>query len=256
MAGSRTWIAEGVMDQDALRISSVRQIADLPNGAVERDLAMVALRKYLGKQRAVVIGADFPFGLPKALVKEKRWEEFAAEFGNRYADVQDFTAKTKKAAGGQERWRHTDRELGKRSAPHKRRLAYQTFFGIRDILAPLVASGQAAVVPMQKPLPRKPVLLEVCPPASLRRARISPPFKGAAPLARRAREGVLEAYEKRDQLWPVPEDVRERVLDDAEGDALNSVIAALAAAWASGHRDRWTVPADSPYMKEGKIFTE
>lgn len=244
------------MEDGALRISTVRQVADLPNGAVERELAMPALRKYLAKQRAAVIGIDFPFGLPKALVKEKSWTDFVAAFGDKYADVPDFTTQAKKAAGNQERWRHTDRELGKRSAPHKRRLAFQTFYGIRDILAPLVIEGQAAVVPMQDPIPRKPIFIEVSPPATLRRARISPPFKGAAPLARRAREGVLEAYERLGQLWPLPVEVRERVLDDAEGDALNAVVSAVAAAWASQHRERWKTPSDSPYMIEGRIFTE
>lgn len=256
LAGSRTWLAEGVVEDGALRIVTVRQVADLPNGAVERELAMPALRKYLAKQRTAVIGIDFPFGLPAAIVKAKTWLEFVAAFGDLYVDVADFTAKAKVAAGNQERWRLTDRELGKRSAPHKRRLAFQTFYGIRDILAPLVADGQAAVVPMQVPLPRKPVFVEVSPPASLRRARISPPFKGAAPLARRAREGVLAAYERLGQLWPLPPDVRERVLDDAEGDALNAVVAAVAAAWSSANRDRWTTDPDSPYMIEGRIYTE
>ncbi len=256
LAGSRTWIAEGVIEDGALRIAMVRQVADLPNGAVERDLAMIALRKYFAKQRATVIGIDFPFSLPKALVKEKRWTDFIAAFGKRYDDVQDFTTQAKKAAGNQERWRHTDRELGKRSAPHKRRLAFQTFFGIRDILAPLVGEGLAAAVPMQEPIPRKPIFVEVSPPSSMRRARISPPFKGAAPLARRAREGVLASYERMGQLWPLPPEVRERVLDDAEGDALNAVVAAIAAAWASKNRDRWSLPSDSPYMIEGRIYTE
>jgi len=170
--------------------------------------------------------------------------------------VADFTEQCRKAGGDHEHWRVTDREWGRRSGPHKRRLAYQTFHGIRDILGPLVIEGVGVAVPMQDPGKGKMLLLESAPAATLRRARIAPPFKGAAPLAWRARNGVLEAFERLGRLVKVEEPLRERVLQDPEGDSLAAVIAAITAAYASAHRERWNDDPTGGYAIEGRIFGE
>lgn len=255
-AGGRTWVAEGTATDACLTLASCRQVADLPAGSVERDPSMVALRKYLAKQRGAVCGLVFPFGLPRGVVKDQPWLEFVRSFDKRFKDVADFTEQCRKAGGDREHWRVTDREWGRRSGPHKRRLAYQTFHGIRDILQPLVIEGLAVAVPMQEPAKGKTLLLESAPASTLRRARIAPPFKGAAPLAFRARNGVLEAYERLGRLTKVEEPLRERVLQDPEGDSLASVVAAVTAAYASAHRERWDDDPTGGYHIEGRIFGE
>lgn len=56
----------------------------LPESSKNRDQCLVALRHFIIMQQPRVCRLDFPFGLPRELVREDSWEEFILSFGNRY----------------------------------------------------------------------------------------------------------------------------------------------------------------------------
>lgn len=155
---------------------------------------------------------------------------------------------------GAELRRATDRETHTPFAPYNLRIYRQTFFGIRDLLAPLVAREAACVLPMQPAHPGKPWILEICPASLLKKEGLYFPYKGGAHTRRAARARIVEHFEQRGALILAPE-VRRMLLADGNGDALDSVLAAIATARALGN-PAGLLPRDhQAYALEGYVYT-
>jgi hypothetical protein len=114
-------------------------------------------------------GLDFPFSLPRRLVEANNWEEFVLSFSSRYPDAEKFRQSCWGTAGNCEEKRDTDRKSKTPFSPYNRRLYRQTYYGIRDVLVPLVRDKVVSVLPMQGVASDKPRLLEVCPAYTLER---------------------------------------------------------------------------------------
>ena len=69
--------------------------------------------------------------------------------------------------GRKELRRVTDIEARTPLSPYNRRIYKQTYYGIRDVIAPLIASGAACALPMQAAIPDRAWLLEICPASTL-----------------------------------------------------------------------------------------
>jgi hypothetical protein len=227
-AGRRIWVASGVSGEDGLRIEACRPGEALPGSGREREACLAALRDFIAAAPAGVFGLDFPFALPQSLMPPEGWEAFVATFPERYADAETFRETCRAATGGRELWRVTDRETKTPFCAYNWRLYRQTFYGIRDLLHPLVRDSLACVLPMQAPLPDRSWLLEICPAATLKRLSLYRPYKGRTLAHRAARVAILEAIERLGPLLMAPS-LRQTVLDDAGGDALDSVVAAFTA---------------------------
>lgn len=147
-AGTRIWIASATIAGETLEIEDCCQAKDLPGSAVERDQCLDALRYFISAQKTCSLGLDFPFGLPKKVVRANSWEEFVLSFGNHYLDPEQFREICWVAAGNCEERRDTDRISQTPFSPYNRRLYRQTYYGIRDVLAPLVRDQLVCVLPM------------------------------------------------------------------------------------------------------------
>ena len=79
-----------------------------------------------------------------------------------------FKTKCNDAAGNNELKRKTDEETSTPFSPYNLRMFRQTYFGIKDILAPLVIDKIACVLPMQQPEQYKPWIIEICPASTLK----------------------------------------------------------------------------------------
>lgn len=229
MAGRKVWIASAVQDGDALQLESCRRAESLPGGGKDRETCLAALRAFIVGEGACVVGLDFPFGLPASLVEARTWEEFVLGFGRRYSSPEQFRAACLAAAGGRELRRTADVSSKAPFSPYNIRIYRQTYYGVRDVLAPLVRDRLACVLPMQPALPGRPWVLEVCPASTLKRMTLYRPYKGAARDRYLAREQILATMEKACALSIASPTLRQMVLRDAEGDALDSVVAAVAA---------------------------
>mgnify|MGYP001176945517 FL=1 len=251
-AGRRIWIARGEVVDGALRIEACHRAADLPGGGTEREPALSALRRLIAADPGAAVGLDFPFGLPAGLVSEGDWESFARGFARRYPDADAFRRAYVAAAGGRELRRLTDIEAATPFSPYNLRIYRQTYTGIRDLLTPLVAAGAACVVPMQPALPGRAWLLEVCPASTLKRDGRYAPYKGRGEARRAGRARILEALELAERV-AIPTEVRRAALDDTGGDALDSLLAAVATFRAITD-PAFPGPRDSRYAREGRVY--
>jgi hypothetical protein len=229
------------------------QAKSLPGSGRKRGLSHGALAAFIGEQKNGIFGLDFPFSLPRGLVRGTSWKEFVLSFDKAYKGPEEFRSLCRAEAGGRELKRHTDIESGAPFSPYNLRLFRQTYFGIRDVLAVLIKTDTARILPMQQPLDGKACVLEICPASTLKRENLSMPYKGRADNRRAARLKILEAIEERLRLRVASSVLRSRIVSDIGGDALDSVIAALATFKA--FRNRFALDASCAYDIEGWIYT-
>jgi fructoselysine-6-P-deglycase FrlB-like protein len=225
-AGKRIWIARGTVECGVLRILECSRAESIEGFGRDRDQCLAALRVLIARRPHAVFGLDFPFGLPRKLVPEKSWQQFVLSFPKQYRSPDAFRQHCLDAAGGKELRRVTDREASAPFSAYNLRLYRQTYFGIRDLLSPLVRDGLATVLPMQDAQPRGPWILEICPASTLKNRKLYQPYKGRTTERRDGRRSILRALEEAGTL-SVPDGLRPVVEEDIGGDALDSVIAAL-----------------------------
>ena len=223
-AGRRAWLAEGRPLRDGLEILSCRPLSELPGSAVDRAAALAALRSFIASTSDAIIGCDFPFSLPRAHVATASWTDFIDAF--RHADALTFYEHCRRASGGKEPKRATDVQSKTPWCAFNIRLYRQSYHGMAELLRPLVTEGKALVLPMQIPAAGLPWLIETCPASALRHFGWRGSYQGAALGASRRR--ILQSLMEASLLRPLPRALQKRVVGDSGGDALDSIIAALA----------------------------
>lgn len=251
-AGRRIWISSGLIDGSRLRIMRTRPVCELPGGSPSRGAALAALRSFVQGERGGAFGLDFPFGLPRAVVPEPTWKEFVLAFNGRYPSAEAFRAGCR-GLSEQELRRATDYEAHTPWAAWNWRLYRQTYYGIGGVLAPLVREERVRVLPMEAPDGGLPSLLEICPASTLRRLGLAglPYKRGSRMEGRAAREGILNGLIEDNgvALEPIPV---ERAAQDPGGDALDSILAAVAAYDAVSSNGLTT--ADANGRLEGRVY--
>lgn len=247
-AGRKIWLAEASASANGpIMIARCFPAAEL-SGTPQREQVMPALRAYLAAQRGAVIGCDFPFSLHVTQIDAPDWLTFVRRFSNRFPNEDAFRSATRAMP---EPKRRCDLEGAVPFAPTNLRLYRQTYYGIRDLLAPLALSGAARIVPLQPPDHNLPCMIEVCPASYLKSAGLYGSYKGKGAAARGARERILDALDG--QELALEHDLRARLIADTEGDALDSVIAALIAARAVRRGEINRAPTSLEQL-EGRVF--
>jgi hypothetical protein len=235
------WIAIGRVEIATIVVETCRPIAEITD-ARTRDGVMAALRNELSKGY-LAAGLDFPFALPAPLMSGfSSWRDFALRFDVTFADPEAFRGACMARAEGRELRRRTEVLSSTPFSPYNLRMYRQTFHGIRDVVAPLIAQSSIRAIPME-PLGRGARVIEICPASSLKAA------------------GVYSATRVKQLDWligrglSVPDLVQQRVLDEAEDDALDSLIALHATARALRTNFRAAGHTPSPLsMLEGFVF--
>jgi len=257
-AGRKIWIASGTAESNGFRIEECFRAENLPGSRRDRAGCFEALREFVRGRGAGAFGFDFPFGIPGHLVADESWEGFVRGFPSRYGSPEIFRESCRKATGPHEVRRETDQESRTPFSPYNLRIYKQTYFGIRDLLAPLVRENAACVLPMQAPLAEKPWLLEICPASTLRAlGKRRPPYryKGKKKKHSQARTEILTALERHRGLTRLAPGIRAAIAANSEGDAPDSVIAALATHRALRNPRILRPLADSnPWAREGDVF--
>jgi hypothetical protein len=248
-AGNLIWLAEARRTSRGLAITSCRRAADLPDGAADRETALAALRAFITATPDAIFGCDFPFSLPKQLIKESNWEAFLDGFNHRDADA--FRQHCRDQTNGAEPKRETDKQSGTPWCAFNIRLRHQTFHGISRLLRPLVAGGHAAVLPMQRPRDDRPWIVETCPASVLISLKHRPPYKGGQ--HQRSRAALIDELVSRAVFLPLPAGIQRRVIENAGGDALDSILAAAATAAALREIEAGRGGGDA---LEGRVYFE
>ncbi len=227
-AGQAIWIAEAHIDWERVCIENCSPAADLAGSGPERTRCLPALVAFIAGQRNAVIGCDFPFSLPEEMVQDSSWRAFALGFGASFSCAEDFLADCRRRANGREIRRACDRESRVPFAAYNLRIYRQTYHGIRDVLAPLLRSGSAVVLPMERPRPDRPWVIETCPASTLKRAGLYPSYKGRGDAARAARRQIVNGLVRHGLLAPLSRSLRRLAIENQGGDALDSMVAAAA----------------------------
>lgn len=252
MAGRKIWIARGVPAEHGLRLEACYRAQELPDGGPQRTAALTALRQLIAREGDTCFGLDFPFGLPRSLVEEPDWEAFIARFAERFSDARHFRSACIQAAGGRELKRLTDRESQTPFCCYNLRLYRQTYYGLREVLAPLVRDGLACVLPMQAARPGRAWLLEICPASALKQYGLYRPYKGRGAAQAAARQQLVVELEGQGVL--LDDAQRRAVVDDCDGDALDSLIAAWSV-WRALQRPAGLAVNSHPaYGCEGYVY--
>lgn len=252
-AGRKIWLSIGSVVDRQFQLERVFRITDLTGGVDDRASAHTALRGLIAGSRDAIVGCDFPFSLPADLVEARTWRLFALEFGLRYPDAETFRDLCRTALGGRDVRRVTEAVTRTPFSSYNLRIYRQTYYGLRDVLAPLVAEDRAVVVPMMLPIPGKAIVLEACPASALKRLGLNMSYKGRGSSHRRAREVLLDALLARGDLAVSDSLLRETMVRDNDGDALDSFIAAAITHWAALQADN--LVTDDPLTRiEGRVY--
>jgi len=227
-AGDTIWIAEGAVEGERVRIESCGPAADLPGSGPERLRCLPAVVAFIAAQGSTIVGCDFPFSLPEAMVEGGSWRTFALGLGARFTRAEDFLADCRGRAAGREIRRACDRESRVPFAAYNLRIYRQTYYGIRDVLAPLLRTGGAVILPMERPRPDRPWVIETCPASTLKHAGLYPSYKGRGDAARDARRQIVNGLARRGLLAPLSQSLRHLAIENQGGDALDSMVAAVA----------------------------
>ncbi|HUT32642.1 MAG TPA: phosphoribosylformylglycinamidine cyclo-ligase [Planctomycetota bacterium] len=253
-AGRKIWITGATGDEGVLRVEQVLRGDELPGSASSRPACLTALRDFIGTQKDAVLGLDFPFSLPFRVLPSGSWEEFVLSFGGRYGDESHFRESCRRAGQGAELRRVTDTEAGTPFSAYNLRLYRQTYFGIHDVLCPLVRDKAACVLPFHEPKPGTPWLLEICPASTLKRLKLYAPYKGKGPALQEGRERIVEALEAKGLLAFAMPELRDRLVRNTGGDALDSALAAVATFRAVSDPEFPDGAGHGAYLLEGYVY--
>lgn len=254
-AGNKIWITKGVSDGEELVIEDCLRARDLLNSGKDIKLCLAAIMNLVKTNPNAVFGFDFPFGLPISLVLAKSWQEFILRFPKKYKNPEELRKSCRKACNDKELKRETDRESHTPFSPYNLRLYRQTYYGISKILLPLIQDRSACVLPFQKPVDDKPLILEICPASTLKAYNLYEKYKfGSKDDRPETRSKILEEIERLGPLKFSDPKTRQSVITDRYGDALDSAIAAMAAFNAVQNIDT-LIPGDNGYCKiEGYVY--
>jgi hypothetical protein len=250
-AGRKIWVAEARLASDRpLALTDIRPACELESGGDAPEIAIAALRRHILLEADTVAGCDFPFSIPRDLIEEESWEAFIAAFPERFDHADAFRDWAFRKAGMKEARRVTDKAVKTPFNSYNIRIHRQTWWGVKALLHPLVTSGMAVVRPYQAlPKDGRPIVIEACPASSMKSIGFYPPYKGRSEQHRLARGAVIRRLVDDGYLEKPARSVQRRLLDNAGGDALDAVIAAIATAQADLSHD-----ADANELFEGRIY--
>lgn len=224
-AGRKIWLARLQAVGEGLRLMDIFPAAELAGSGSTREKAIRALRDSIANSPMhTIFGLDFPFSLPTFLITQTRWDEFVLHFEEDYPNPEEFRAFCLEVTGGRELKRQTDIDARVPFCAYNLRLFKQTFYGIRDLLAPLVRDEGVSVLPMQRAMDL-PWLIEVCPASTLKKMAAYFPYKGSSEAHLQSRQRIVQQLKEVFRL-EIEAGFEQRLLSDGQGDALDSLIAA------------------------------
>lgn len=252
--GDDCWVGSAELDDGGRpAVTSLRSASEAFGEG--REAVLAGLREFVATADGPV-GVDCPFGLPRQLHECGSYREFLTWFGDAFdgpGDLESACVDRATALTGGERAylkRAADERTGAQS-PYFWFTRAATYYGVAELVAPLVAEG-AGVEPMAPAPFGGPTLLEVYPAATLRDLELPDEgYKAASDEARALRESILDGLA--DRGLSCDDAVRRKALDDAGGDALDALVATVATARAA-EGDFRVVDDASYHPVEGYIY--
>jgi hypothetical protein len=263
LAGDAIWVAEVVPTERGLSLTLLRSLTAIC-GTAERSAALAHLVDLVLASERALWGFDFPFGFPVELFPEgAAWLEqfdFIREWGDdAYKCGLECVRRATELLQRKHIMRATETEARTPFDSFHYRLIYQTFYGMRDVVAPLQQSVGTAVLPFQyRKLARaRRVVVECCPASVLK--RVGAPHQNykqpaGGPLTRKRRRTRHDILGWLRDVVEVDEQFRRVMMRNPGGDAIDAVIAAVGAALAVRTADHRAIARHPRYRREGHLF--
>jgi hypothetical protein len=254
---TNTWVTRGVVTDGTLSIDRCAPVDEWFDGA-ETTIEAPTLTTFLAElPPTAAVGLDFPFGLPERIVIEDEWGTFLREFPSWCNSPDDLRRQCERRVrlvdgSSETRLRATDEPLSAMS-PFDEPIVAATFYGIRDVLRPLVLSDSVRVPPMTPPHPDRPCVIEVYPTGTLVDLDVfTAGYEDPGDDGRELRSETLDRLaEVVDAGLAVDDDVREACVEDVT--RLESLVAAYAVYRNSRTASALTV-SDPQRLIEGQVF--
>ncbi|WP_331232230.1 DUF429 domain-containing protein [Natronorarus salvus] len=257
-AGSKIYITEASRSGSGFTIDSVESAADRFD-TPQREEILESLLSLITcyRSKTAIFGFDFPFSLPKSAhvdPEDREWAEFIAEFRTEFSKAttpEEFRGLCTDRLEGlddsdPEKRRETDICTAAQS-PLGPQIKHQVYYGIKDLLHPLVDDRSARVLPMQKPALNVPWIVETYPAATLGSLRTyRHGYKNHHKNGKSRRKKILDRL-KADGL---DFDAAHREQAEKNDDALDSLVCAFAVIRALAEKE----PLDDEVGIEGKII--
>ena len=266
LAGRNTWLAR--LESTGL-ISPAYRLAGLSSlerlcGSAERGPALAHLVERIGVSDGALWAMDFPFGLPvEVLEPGSAWGvqfDFLREWGDDAYGLGLECLRRAKALGGPNHIRRqTDLDAKAPFDCYHYRIIYQTFYGMRDGLGPLLRRPRTAILPFhyRRLSTARRVLVEACPSSTLKRMGLphqnykQPQGGPLTAKRRRTRRDLIDGLSSLVEFTPGDRLVMMR---NPGGDALDAVVAAVGATHAWGACDHRVVARHPRYPREGRLY--
>ncbi|WP_318566832.1 DUF429 domain-containing protein [Salinigranum marinum] len=256
-SGGRTWVSRGVVTDGTLSVDRCAPVEEWFDTTAASPGTPTLTTFLADLPSTAAVGLDFPFGLPAGVVAEESWAAFVRDLPSWYDSPDDLRRRCERRvrrtdSSSDARFRATDGPLSTMS-PFADPIVASTFYGLRDVLRPLVLSDSVRVPPMTDPRSDRPFVVEVYPTGTLVDLDLfdtGDEDGGDEGETRRAEtlDGLCEAA---DAEVEVADDVRESIV--ADPDRLESVVAVYAV-----YRNSRTASAlavsDSQRLIEGQVF--
>jgi hypothetical protein len=267
LAGRAIWVARlqrarrpGLPRYRLAELSCLEKLC----GTAERSAALACLVGRIAASEAALWALDFPFGLPLEVIGPgARWPaqfDFLDRWGEDAYGAGLECLRRARALGGPNHIRRlTDIEARTPFDCYHYRIIYQTFYGMRDVLGPLLRRRWTAILPFQyRRLPTaKRVLVEACPSSTLKRLGLphqnykQPEGGPLTARRRRTRRAILAGLAEHVAFTAAQQRV---IMRNGGGDALDAVIAAVGALGAWRACDHQRVARHPRYPHEGRLF--
>ena len=266
LAGRNTWVAlvqrgRRGAGESPYKLTTLARLEDLC-GTAERPEALGFLVELIAGSEGALWSLDFPFGLPVEILGEcwARQFDFLGEWGeDGYGAGLECVRRSQESHDVKHIRRLTDIEEKAPFDPYHYRIIYQTFHGMRDVLAPLRRRRHTAILPFQyRRLPSaRRVLVEACPASTLKRLGL--PHQNykqpeGGPLTRtrlRTRRHILDGLSRHVHIGDTD---RRRIMRNGGADALDAVIAAVGALRSWRDTDHRGVARHPRYPREGRLY--
>lgn len=263
LAGENTWIARLVPRRRSYELVELWRLRSLC-GTAEREPALAHLVKLVAASQDALWGMDFPFGLPVEVVadgaswaEQLRWVRQWCR--GAYALGEECVRRALALGKPMHIRRTTDQEAKTPFDCYHYRIIFQTYHGMRDVLAPLSAVRGTAILPFhyrRLPSARR-VIVESCPGSTLKRLGLPHQnYKQAegGPLTRRRRNTRHEILSALSAHIAISPGQRRTIMRNAGGDALDAVIAALGALHGWRDADHQFIVRHARYRREGRLY--
>lgn len=248
------WVARCKPDGHGLVVLDCAPVREI-RGARDRGAALMSLRKLVASEPDGLFGMDFPFSVPQEMWLGGDWVTFASTFTQRWTDPVMFRKRMLELTGRKEPKRRIGEDAKTPFCSVNLRIFRQTYYGIGRVLGPLLHYSKARVLPFQRYEPGVATVIEVCPASTRGSIGIkSAGYKGRTSACADKRADVLRKLEGEFGVRISNETLRERIVSDQGGDALDSVIAARAVLSALQHGDLTTEARDDVEAVKGRVY--